>query len=230
MINYNFNTTAGASQSNNVKGLEGNKIHDVIFKGVEKLTLKEKYNVLQIKFANEEGMYTETIFEPNEKSLERSSRDDKNGNKVESPSGLESMMLLIRHLIDAVNPKLGEKIDAGTTPMNVAGWDNLCAFVKKATDPGIGSATKIKLIKNNQGYARFPYFARIRKDDNKAIVSNNFIGDSVFFSDYEMKQQEKQASAKPTPIASIGVDVADPFVGAANDASEAGMDLPDFDI
>ena len=69
-MNFNFNETAGVSQSQSLPQLKGNAIYEVTFKGCEIREIKgvkhvgEIYNVLDIKYANNDGYYTDTIFEP----------------------------------------------------------------------------------------------------------------------------------------------------------------------
>ena len=73
-MNFNFNETAGKSQSNEKKQLEGNKIHEVIFDGCEIKDLQSKdqsqtYKVLNINFHNDEGVFTHTVWEPKEADM-----------------------------------------------------------------------------------------------------------------------------------------------------------------
>ena len=112
-MNFNFNETAGKSQSNEKKQLEGNKIHEVIFDGCEIKDLQSKdqsqtYKVLNINFHNDEGVFTHTVWEPREADMQ-----DTDGMFGKQPSNVKSMMLTFKHLIDAVNPSLGALIDNG---------------------------------------------------------------------------------------------------------------------
>lgn len=202
-MNFNFNETAGASQSQSLPQLKGNAIHEVTFKGCEKREIvgvkdtTQRYNVLDIKFTNADGYYTETIFEP-KSGDEKRPETEIGGKKYVKPSNIENLMLEFRHLIDAVNPELGKKIDSKEKSISASGWDGLRSLMIEATKEGIGKTVKIKLIKKKDGNPRFPYFSMIDKDTDKAVVAGNFIGDKLYFSTYEQQQIEKAEKANPT--------------------------------
>jgi hypothetical protein len=202
-MNFNFNETAGASQSTSLPQLKGNAIHEVTFKGCELREIigvkdpSQKYNVLDIKFSNDKGYYTETIFEP-KAGDEKRQENEIGGKTYIKPSNIENMMLEFRHIIDAVNPELGKQIDSKEKTISAASWDGLRKLMVEATKSGIGKVVKIKLIKKKDGTPRFPYFSMIDKDSNKAIVAGNFIGENLYFSTYEQQQITKAENANPT--------------------------------
>jgi hypothetical protein len=196
-MNFNFNETAGVTSGS--KQLEPNKIHLVKFEGLEIIDGVEfkngnKGNVLDIKFTSEAGNYTHRIFEPTEKDFE--DRDSQYG---KNPSNVKAMMLLFKHLIDAVNPELGKAIDKGEKAAPTAtSWAGLRKLMVEATLPGVGKETKIKLISNSAGYATFPYFASYSKE-GKLYMSTFFIGDSIYWTAKEQTKLKNAATAKPTP-------------------------------
>ena len=202
-MNFNFNETAGATQSTNLPQLEGNKIHEVTFKGCELRDIQgvkdtsQTYKVLDVKFTNEKGYYIDTIFEP-KPGDEKRQESEVNGKKYVKPSNIENMMLEFKHIIDAINPELGKAIDAKEKTISANNWDGLRKLMVEATKPGIGKTTKIKLIKKKDGNPKFPYFSMIDKDSNRAIVAGNFIGENLYFSTYEQQQITKAENAKPT--------------------------------
>lgn len=217
MSDFNFNETAGAAQSTSRPQLKGNAIYDVTFDGIEIKDMVGKkdptamYNVLNIKFSNKEGWFSHTIFEPRSEDGERRKTiftDDKGvENVVPQLSNNETMMLIFKHLIDAVNPELGALIDKGEagTQMKITGsdahsnWISLRNVMKAATEPGIGKVVKLKLITNKKGEAVFPYFAAIDKEGKK-YMKFNFIGENVFFGPKEIAALKKVAGAKPTKV------------------------------
>ena len=202
-MNFNFNETAGATQSTSLPQLKGNTIHEVIFKGCELREIQgvkdpsQKYNVLDVKFANDKGYYTETIFEPKFGDDKRP-ESEYNGKKYIKPSNIENMMLEFKHIIDAVNPELAKAIDNKERTITANSWDGLRKLMVEVTKPGIGKTTKIKLIKAKDGNPRFPYFSIIDKDSNRAVIAGNFIGENLYFSTYEQAQIAKAENAKPT--------------------------------
>ncbi len=210
-MNFNFNETAGISQSNNRKQLEGNKIHDVTFDGCEARDIQgvqdpsKTYHVLDIKFSNDEGYFTHTMWEPRDSDME-----DTQGSFGPTPSNVKSMMLLLKHLIDAVNPELGKQIDNKEKTLNSTSWDQLRQTVVKATEPGIGTKTKIKLItrksKENNTTSAFPSYIASYSRTGQLYLRTNFIGDKIFFTNKELEAMKKQVTAKPDVIGTATVN------------------------
>lgn len=209
MSGFSFNTTAGASQSSAKPRLAGNDIYTVKFDGCEIQDIKgvkdttAVYKVLKLKFSNEEGSYEQTIFEPKAddfdrgetKYIDKSTGEEK---KIAQTSGVENMMLLFKHAIDAINPKVAKQIDEGAVNLGANDWDGLRKLVVQILDVNKGVTTNIKLLKNTKGEATFPgYFAGITKE-GKAYVKNNFIGSKLAFTSYEKTRIENEANAKPT--------------------------------
>ena len=207
---FNFGNTAGASQSTSKSRLKGNEIHTVKFKECEIQDIQGKkdatqiYKVIKLKFENEDGYFEHTIFEPKPEGGVRkdSSFTNKNGNveKIPQASNNEAMMLLLKHTIDAFVPEVAKKIDERTQTLGAKDWEGLRTLVKAILDKGIGVESKIKLLKNKEGDAQFPgFFCGINKE-GKAYIRNNFIGNKVAFSPYEMDRIKKEASATPNKI------------------------------
>ena len=123
MNGFNFNITAGASQATSKPQLKSNEIHEVKFDGIVSEDIQGKkdptktFKILRIKFSNDSGQFEHTIFEPREEDGERreSTITTKDGTvqKIPSPSNVESMMLLLKHLMDAVLPEVSKKMDQG---------------------------------------------------------------------------------------------------------------------
>lgn len=209
---FSFNNTAGASQSTVKPKLEGNKIHTVKiesvdideFKGTQEKNKGEIYRVLKINFGNEDGSYQHTIFEPRAEDFVRGENEftDKNGkkNKIPQPSNVESMMLLFKHTMDSFTPKIAAEIDSGKRQIAAPDWDTLRKLVKKILDSVKDSETKIKLIKNKSGEGVFPGFFAGLSREGVAYVKNNFIGDKVAFSAYEMKKIQDEANSAPNTM------------------------------
>lgn len=199
-MNFNFEETAGVSQSSTRKPLEGNLIHEVIFDGCEARDFagtqdsSKQFHVLEIKFHNDNGYFTHTIWEPREEDTK-----DREGAFGMQPSNFKVMMYTLKHLIDAVNPELGKKIDSKEVKLTFESWDALRRYMVDNTAPGVGSTTKIKLVKNNKGEAMFPYFLNYNRE-GKLYMSTNFIGNGVFFTTKELDRIKKSETAKPTPV------------------------------
>lgn len=208
-MSYSFDTTAGASQSTVRPKLEGNKIHTVKLEdckiedivGVKDPSMT--YKVLKIIFSNDDAVYEHTVFEPKGDDFVRKETEfEKDGkvNKIPQPSNVESMMLLFKHVIDGFAPKYAEAIDSGKQSIKAKDWDELRKIVHKMLTAGKGNENKIKLLTNKNGEPVFPgFFAGLSKE-GKAYVKNNFIGQKIAFTPYEIQRIQKEASAKPTKM------------------------------
>ena len=220
-MNYSFEETAGISQNSARQLFEGNAIYDVTFDGCEARDIQgvqdpsKVFHVLDIKFSNDSGYFTHTEFEPSPEDMQ-----DTQGSFGPNPSRVKSMMLLFKHLIDAVNPALGQAIDKKEKSLNTTSWDALRQLMVKATESGKGTQTKIKLFKNNKGVATFPrYFAKYNKE-GKLYMSTNFIGKNIFLTNKELDQIAKAAAAKPTDTTNL-----DAFTGPAPEPTASDFDF-----
>jgi hypothetical protein len=216
-MNFSFDITAKASQNLTQQRLPGNTVHKVTFVKCEAVDIPgvkhpgEVYKVLRFRFENENGYFEHTVFEPKEGDDQRKSITvhDKNGNinEIEQPSNIENIMLLFKHIIDAINPEVAAKIDAGTASLKASNWDELRNIMCKILNPKAGTETNIKLLKNNNGDAVFPsYFTRVVKTEKYpnglAVIRNNFIGDKIAFTTYEMDRIQKQITKEKDTVPS----------------------------
>jgi len=207
-MSFSFASTAGASQSTAKSRLKGNEIHEVQLDGCEIQDIvgvkdpTQTYKVLKIKFSNEDGNFEHTVFEPKPDDFKRgeSSFTNKNGNveKIPQPSNVESMMLLFKHIIDGFVPEIAGQIDRKEKELTAPNWDKLRALVSVILEKGKGRTNKIKLVKDKDGNGKFPgFFAGVSREGN-TYVRNNFVGQKVLFSPYEISKINGEASATPT--------------------------------
>lgn len=232
MESFSFDATAGASQSTTKPRLPGNNIYAVKFDGCEIKDIQgvkdptALYKVLSLKFSNDDGSYDHTVFEPKGEDYKRTDKEftNKNGNveKIPQASGVESMMLFLKHLIDAVNPTIAKQIDSGERKLGAKSWDELRNLITNILNSSKGAQTKIKLLKNKSGDAIFPGFFTAVNRDGKAYIRNNFIGEKIAFTAYEMDRIKNENTAKPTDVASLEL-------GSEDKAADSGLDLS-FDV
>lgn len=228
MNGFNFNITAGASQSTFKPQLPGNEIHEVTFDGASIEDIQGKkdpsqvYKVLKLKFSNEKGQFEHTIFEPRPEDFERGENKTTRNGEVSTfptPSNVESMMLLLKHVIDAVLPSVGKRIDEGEVTLGGKNWEQLRTNVVTVLEKGKGATTKIKLLSDSKGTARFPGFFTGLNQEGKAYIRNNFVGNTIGFTSYEKTRIDNAANAKPTDMSeSLGV------------LSTNTEDIEDFDV
>lgn len=199
MTNFDFGITVGT----NLNKFVGNQIYDVKFDGCEARDFdsvqnpNQKFKVLDIKFSNSNGYFTDTIWEPNDQD-----EQDIPGMYGNMPSHKKTMMLKLKHLLNTVNPEIAAKINSGEQKLSISSWDALRQFMIKATTPGIGKKTKIKLVNNKKGEPIFPAYSTYNRN-GLPVLTTNFIGDDVFWTSKELNKINQAATAKPTSTANL---------------------------
>ena len=193
MNGFDFSEISGISTSTGAALLEGNKIHDVVFDGCEARNFKGKdgseKHVITVKFKNDEGIFTHTIWEPSVAAGDFVDKTD----PYPSPSVIKHIMVFVKHLTEAVNPKA-----VGDLGKKTPSWDAFRHLVVDITTPGIGVATKIKLLTDKSGNAIFPrYFLGYTKE-NELFMRTKFIGNNLKFTDKEMTTIKAAATATPS--------------------------------
>lgn len=211
-MKFNIGTTEIAAQSNGSTRLAANEIHDVIFDGVEADTIEKKdgsatFDVLRVKFKNENGTFEHVIFEPK-------AGDDirqKNSFDSENPSNVEILIFTVKHLLAAVAPTVAKQIEE--KGLNIEGWNGkggLREFMVNNTKKAIGTATQIKLVANKDNNAVFPGFPLGMSRDGNVFPRTNFIGKELKFTAKEIERMNNVSSATVTNMASS-------LVAAGND-------------
>lgn len=217
-----FNLTS--TNTTAVTRLQPWTINEVVLKGVELKTGTSKegnnWKAIQFKFAGNGGIFEPMIFCPKEDGGDVRPSGESNGRRWEMPSALEQLQFTIAHIVGTLVPSNFEKLQKISLELP-AEFDKLVDTVKKALAPAFNKSTNIKLIGDNRGYAAIPNFININKDSGEAYISNNWIGDNLAFSAYEIKKMEAAKNAKPTEVSEAPADDID--------SSDDNNDL-DFDI
>lgn len=234
-MSFNFGLSAGSVVRNTRTQLKPWNIYDVKFVGVEARSFAGKkdpnatYKVFDIKFESEDGYFNKTIFYPKDGDTVRRSYNRSNGSKGYMPSNFESLIAIIHQTVQVL---CGEE---GYTKFNeIAGkckdFDTFLKAFIQITDRKKGVETKLKLIGRNRDgkvVADIPNIVAINpnaeniaedssNDSGERFISDNYIGNKLFFSDYEEREREKYLKAKPAemkaedPISDIsGIDESD---------------------
>jgi hypothetical protein len=158
-----------------------------------------------------------TNFFPKDGDDARKEFDGKNGGKVIMPSNFETLMAIVKQTAQVLNPAGFEKMQAMSAKFR--SFDDVAKALIAVTEKAKGTTTKLKLNgKNKDGKveAVIPRIVGINKE-GVAFISDNYIGDKLFFSDYEETQRATYLNAKPTempkeddPLADVaGVDKVD---------------------
>lgn len=194
---------AGLMQIRSIRSID-KKLYDNKSKKDPSMT----YKVLDIKFENEDGYFSVTNFFPKDGDDERREFDGKNGGKVVMPSNFETLMAIVKQTAQILNPAGFEKMQAASSKFR--SFDDVAKALIQITEKAKGTKTKLKLIgKNRDGkvVADIPRIVAINKE-GESFISDNYIGDKLFFTDYEETQRSKFVNAKPTemPNDSIATD------------------------
>lgn len=211
MINLDFGslaTTQAVSTNNRLRAW--NIYENVKFDGIEGPVTGtgqtgNEWKAYDFKFSCPEGIYVERIFEPTEKSIERRSFPNANGHDVEMPSDWERTRSFIAQLVAVYNPEGYKVLQENSS--KIKSFEQMIALVSKLME-GCDTTTSLKLAgRNNNGtvYATLPRFVSINSKTHECYTSDNFVGDKVAFSAWELKQKNSYESAKPTEMTDTGV-------------------------
>ena len=205
---FNFGISAESAIRNTRRPLAPWNIYDVKFTGCEikefdgKKDPSKHYKTIKINFENEDGYHSHTLFWPKDGDDERREVDSSNGGKIIYPSNFEVLMAMVSQTAQVLNPSGFEKMQAASSKFK--SFDDVAKALIQVTDKAKGKETKLKLIgKNSNGkvVADVPRIVGINKE-GEAFISDNYIGDKLFFSDYEEGKREEYMKAKPTEMKS----------------------------
>lgn len=194
-------------------------IHNVIFKGIDKIKIKDM-DALEIRFVTESGdAHNEHIFAPTSDKREE-------GQFGLSPSRTEQFMCIIKQIISALDPDLAKKLETDGDKFAAPTFDGFVSLLKKYLDKKIGAKTQIKLVPNRSGYPQFPgYIAALSKEGN-LYMKTKIIGDNLVLTPREKAAIEAADKARPTNMANKDelADIRDDFEDAAK--TDPQDDLP----
>jgi hypothetical protein len=189
--------------------LEGFMIHNVEFKGAEKPDFTGKdgtiYKTVTLKFENENGTFSATIFEPKDEDYTRKPSQFGGLN----PCRVDIVLDQFKQIVEAVNPTYYKANIEGAAP-RFKNWEELRTAFVELTKPGIGTQTKIKLEKNKKGEAQFPGFPLTISRDGALVRTSTYIGNNIAWTAKEIKAKTNYVGASVTPMASrpsLGMDL-----------------------
>ncbi len=225
MSTYNF----GADQnyvSTSKPRLAGGEIHKVNFKdakfdeieGKKDTNQGMKYQVLDVMFENENGYYTERIFNPGDTGDTRR-ETDWNGQKIISPSANEQLGMFIGQLLSVINKEALAKLSGKSLSNN---FEKIAKFVAQAANVNKGKEVELKLMLGKDGSPRLPIYASLNRQ-GELYPSSNFIAEEgLFFSDKEKTAITKMKTATPTNTAAL--------VASAMPVAKGPMSSDDLDL
>ena len=228
-MNFNFNSLSEQNFTS-VAGqyLRPYDIYDVNLTKIEKTVLKgskdpnAEYPIVALEFTgcgDNKGIFTTNLFVPTtEADMERKMLKNANGHESPVPSRFEEFQFTLMQIVHALNPDGEEKIKANASKIKTI--DQFIDLIIKALNGKNNITTKLKLVgRNNNGtiYAAIPRACGINKAGE--IFPVNFIGDNLFFTNYELTQQKAYQNAKPTNMDKV-----------ENSGSSSDVDLDNIEL
>lgn len=181
-------------------------IYDVKFVSVVKDQVKgvkdpdTTYELLRVKFENEDGYYEESLFYPKEGDDQRPTYTASDGHEYQGASKFERTMTFIAQVATVLNPEGFKKMQAASGKFK--SFDDVAMAFIKIMDPVINKKTKLKLVGKNVDGTVLPAIGKFVGVNKKGemFVSDNFIGDKLFFSSYETRRMNDYKNAAPTQM------------------------------
>ena len=235
---FNFNSIAEQNfTSNSGSYLRPYDIYTVNLTKIEKTVLKgskdpnASYPVVALEFTgtgDSKGTFSTNLFIPQSKEDGiRPTYKNNEGHEYERPSRFENFQFTLMQIVDILNPegtknirKNAKKLQAALDKDLKTGIDMFINLVIEALAGKNNVKTKLKLVGRNVNgtvYSELPKACGLK---NGEIFPVNFIGDNLFFTNYELTQQKQYQNAKPT-----NMDKVDDVSGETGDIDLDGIEL-----
>ena len=202
---FNFGDVVTTSAVNSSSALKPWNIYEGKFEGLERTELQgkkdpnSKYDTIKFSFSCDEGSFTSSIFVPSrEEDFVRQVYTNKDGHEYERPSNFEEFKWTILQIASVVNPTGYEKLK--TQVVKCKTIDDFIKLVLAVANAKKGATVKLKLTgreSNGSVFAQLPRVCGVDRQGN-CFVANTFIGNNVYFSDYEERKAAEYANRKPT--------------------------------
>ena len=196
-------------------------IYDVTFVGCEVREFKGTkdpnvtYQVLDIKFENEDGYFTVTRFFPKQGDDVRRKLPNKKGGEREVASNFEELMNIVKQTAEVLTPEGFKKMSELSSKFR--SFDDVAKALIAITDKVKGTKTKIKLVgrtRDNRVVAEIPTITSVF--DGVATITDNYIGNKLFFTPYEEGKRNEYLKGTPTDMEKV--PASDPLMAVAEEA------------
>jgi hypothetical protein len=183
-------------------------IYDVTFVGCEVREFKGTkdpnvtYQVLDIKFENEDGYFTVTRFFPKQGDDVRRKLPNKKGGEREVASNFEELMNIVKQTAEVLTPEGFKKMSELSSKFR--SFDDVAKALIAITDKVKGTKTKIKLVgrnRDNRVVAEIPTITSVF--DGVATITDNYIGSKLFFTPYEEGKRAEYLKGTPTDMEKV---------------------------
>lgn len=208
-MDFNFSNLSSIQINNNKQYLRPYGIYKVNLTKIEKTEIKGSkdpnavYPVVALEFTGcgeDKGTFTTNLFIPStEQDMERPTFKNNEGHEYQRPSRFENFQFTLMQIVHAINPAGEEKIKANASKIKTV--DQFIDLIIKALAGKEKVETELKLVgRNNNGtvYSTLPNACGLNKEGE--IFATAFIGENLFFSNYELTQQKAYQNAKPTDM------------------------------
>ncbi len=211
---FDFNLNGVQGTSNTQKRLAPWGIYPVEFKGCRKESVAGKkdptmtYDILKVRFEGEDGYYEESIFYPKDSDAERPTYKGKDGHEYQGASNWERTQIFVIQLVTVLCGEEGMK-KFQEISSKFKSFDDLVTVLVKMTTPKVGTKTNLKLVgrtRENVVEPTLPKFVAVNHD-GQVFCSDNFIGEKLFFSDYELQRVNEYKNAVPTDMGKVDASV-----------------------
>lgn len=210
MTAFNFGNLDKQQVENNSRTLAPFNIYEVTFDGLELNDIKGRkdpnatYHTLKMSFSCKDGSYTNNLFIPQNPAEDcvRPKYANPSGGEREAPSRFENFELTVCQLCKAINPEGYEKMQELSKNGKIKTMDDFIAVAMKVANAKKGATTHLKLVgrtSNGATYANIPNVAALNKA-GELYPGNNFVGDNLAFSSWEMQKANEFKNAKPSKV------------------------------
>lgn len=231
----NFNSIAETSYTNqSSKSLKPYGIYKV---SLTKIELKDIqgvkdpsaiYHTIHLEFTgrgeDEGSVYQQNLFIPSsEEDNVRPVSTNSSGHEYQRPSRFDNYQYTLMQIVETINPKGAAVIKTAAREGKIKTMETFNNLIIKALTGKEDVVTSLKLVGRNVNgtvYAQLPNSCGINKEGK--VFATNFIGDNLFFSNYEQQQADAYKNARPTKMSDNLEDTPDTPDSADN------LDLDDL--
>lgn len=170
-------------------------IHKAKFMGIQHDSVQTKngdeLDVMVLKLdVDGYGEFTHNFFEPQSDERQEMSWGV-------SASQVDEFIIVVREILEALNPKLVEDLDNGVLKLD--GTFNKCIReIQKATDEYVRTEVEVKILPQNNGFNGIPRYVAGVSKTGTLTIRTRFIGHNLTLNDRELKLIEAAKTATPT--------------------------------
>lgn len=210
-MDFNFgNLSNNNFVSNSTQYLKPYGIYNVSLTSIKNDTIKgskdpnASYEVISLEFTGkgeDKGIFTTNLFVPSrQEDIQRPTYKNAEGHEYNGPSSFERFQYTLMQIVEAINPEGAKKIKENSSKIKT--MKTFTDLIIKALTNKENVEVKLKLVgrtsTNGVVYSQLPNAVGLNREGE--LYPINFIGENLFFTNYELSQQKKYNNAKPTQM------------------------------